>query len=581
LQRPRPDVDPLILVDGDGNTVPLADELSAGGEGRLYALERQPALAAKVYFGPSPERHRKLVAMIANPPGDPTLSQGHVSICWPTQLLFRHGVAHAAGFLMHRVDRGSHVPVFHMYNPKGRQALAPGFSWRYLARTASNIASVVESLHASGYVLGDINESNFLVSPQALVTLVDCDSMQVPAPGGTYFRCPVGKGDFTAPELQGRSFGETDRTASQDCFALAVLIFLLLMEGTHPFAGAWQVEDEDRSTEERIAHGDCAYAGSRNVLPPPGAPPIELLPDPVRTLFLRCFGPGLSNSLERPSAREWREALQAMERELVICRRNPRHVHARHWSHCPWCERAARLQGADPFPAPAVQQGLLPISFVRSALERPRPAAATRTRPESARRPAATPAHGWRRGRHALVALLLLGVAGAFATHFLTGPPSPQEEERQQTARIAQLRQDHQLVLLKTFEEDGQVRRHLLESPGTATQAVQGFSPTRPRWTSDADSCDVPRGTPLQIKGYIDNAGHFAINHYSAVVSVPSTVCHGQSGLVIAPMSALPRSLRLLDCPGRGGSLQGFAWHGSEEWSCGPPVSQGLLRPAP
>jgi hypothetical protein len=579
LQPPRPEVDPSSFIDGDGNTVRLADELSAGGEGRLYALERQPALAAKVYFGPSPDRHRKLVAMIANPPGDPTLSQGHVSICWPTQLLFRHGVAHAAGFLMHRVDRGSHVPVFHMYNPKGRQSLAPGFSWRYLVRTASNIASVVESLHASGYVLGDINESNFLVSPQALVTLVDCDSMQVPAPDGTCFRCPVGKGDFTAPELQGRSFGEIDRTASQDCFALAVLTFLLLMEGTHPFAGAWQGEGEDRSTEERIAAGDCAYVGSRNVLPPPGAPPIELLPEQLRMLFLRCFGPGLSNSLERPPAREWREALQAMEHELVICRRNPRHVHARHSSSCPWCERTALLQGADPFPAPAVQQGLLPISFVRSALERPRSSAATRT--ESARQRASTSVHGWLQGRDVLVALLLLGVVGAFAAHFLTLRPSPQEEERQQKARIEQLTHDHQLVPLQTYEEDGRVRRHLLEGPGTATQAVQRFSPVRPKWTFDNDSCDVPRGTPLQIKGYIDNAGYFAINHYSAVVSVPATVCHGQSGLVIAPMSALPQSLRLLDCPGRGGSLQGFAWHSSEEWSCGPPATPGLLRPAP
>ena len=56
---------------------------------------------------------------------------------------------------------------------------------------------------------------------------------------GSYYRCPVGKPEFTPPELQGRLFAHLDRAPEHDLFGLAVLIFQLLMEGTHPFAGVF------------------------------------------------------------------------------------------------------------------------------------------------------------------------------------------------------------------------------------------------------------------------------------------------------------------------------------------------------
>src|SRR5438105_3869599 len=82
---------------------------------------------------------------------------------------------------------------------------------------ARNIAAAVHAVHSRGYVIGDVNESNILVTDTALATLVDTDSFQVRDPGsGVVYRCPVGKPEFTPPELQGASFGEIDRTPEHD-----------------------------------------------------------------------------------------------------------------------------------------------------------------------------------------------------------------------------------------------------------------------------------------------------------------------------------------------------------------------------
>src|SRR5205814_1625917 len=100
----------------------------------------------------------------------------------------------------------------------------------------------------------------FLVSNTALVTLIDCDSMQVPGEDGRVFRCPVGKPDYTPPELQSQDFSTVDRAPSADDFGLAVLVFLLLMEGVHPFQGVWLGTGDPPALEDNIAAGRCPYA---------------------------------------------------------------------------------------------------------------------------------------------------------------------------------------------------------------------------------------------------------------------------------------------------------------------------------
>ena len=375
----------MPLTDQNGKSIVLDRKLGSGGEADIYAIAGNADLVAKIYFRHSSERQAKLQAMIGTPPPDPTGGQGHVSICWPKALLFDQGRV-GVGFLMHRVDFSTSVPVLRLYNPQDRQQVAPGFTWAYLLRTAVLIASVVEAIHACGYVVGDLNESNFLVSDRTLVTLVDCDSMQVPNGKGRFFRCTVGKPEFTAPELQGRDFGQVDRNTAHDNFALGVMIFQLLMEGIHPYAGIWRGQGDPPSLEERIRSGDCAYAGSVNISPMPAALPIELLPASLKSLVARCFGHGHNDPAMRPSPREWREGLTAVEKNLRICAANTQHVYPTHLTACPWCARTVLLRGFDPFASVAPQQPMAATPFIA-----PRPQVVPQPAPQLTVRPVVAP----------------------------------------------------------------------------------------------------------------------------------------------------------------------------------------------
>lgn len=339
----------------NGQLITLGTDLGGGGEGRIYTVLQDSSLVAKIYHANkliTETQESKLAAMLANPPDDPMASKGHTSIAWPVDLLWTVGEKQQiVGFLMLLVKEIN--PIINYYNPKERRHQCPLFSYLYLHRTARNLATAVHALHEYGYVIGDVNESNILVTDTALVTLVDTDSFQVPDPvNNLVYRCPVGKPGFTPPELQGKSFALLDRTPESDCFGLAVLIFQLLMEGTHPFDGEFTGVGESPFLEERIQAGHFPY-GKKHVpyIPRRIAPAFEILHPTLRLLFYLCFEVGYDDPQARPNAQTWAIALEEAENALVTCSVNDQHLYGNHLSSCPWCERMAQLGGRDPFPS--------------------------------------------------------------------------------------------------------------------------------------------------------------------------------------------------------------------------------------
>jgi hypothetical protein len=338
-----------VTLEHDPHTPPLQClALVRGGEATVYELPERPGLVAKVYHCPTPEHADKLAAMLATPPADPMAGSGHASIAWPVDRLLAAGDQAFLGYAMPRVEQAR--PVFEVYNPRSRLQACPRFHYGYLLRTARNLSAAARAVHERDYVIGDLNETNTLVSSQALVTLVDTDSFQVPAPGRVH-RCPVGKPEYTPPELQQVRFADFDRGPEHDAFALAVLIFQLLQQGVHPFSGRFTGTGEPAELAGRIATGQWPYARSRRVPydAPPHAPAFATLPPPVQDLMRRCFEGGHARSVLRPTAKQWQEALQEAEQELVACPANAQHFHHPRLSACPWCAMVRRL-GRDPFP---------------------------------------------------------------------------------------------------------------------------------------------------------------------------------------------------------------------------------------
>ena len=340
------------LATGEPVTLRTDTPLGAGGEARVFEIVQDTRLVAKIYHEPQAATVRKLAVMRDNPPDDPMAGTGELTIAWIVDLLQTVGEKkRVVGFLMPYVS--DRLPIFTFYNPSARRENCPLSNPLYLHRTARNLALAVRAIHSRGYVIGDVNESNILASETALVTLVDTDSFQVRDPeSGIVYRCPVGRPDFTPPELQGRAFGEFDRAPEHDNFGLAVLIFQLLMEGAHPFAGIYTSEGEPPPYESRILAGHFSH-GSKRVpyRPAASAVPFATVHHSLRSLFVRCFEEGHSDPARRPNAAEWAAALLEAEQELTTCTVNPQHRFGQHLASCPWCERTRLLNGRDPFPS--------------------------------------------------------------------------------------------------------------------------------------------------------------------------------------------------------------------------------------
>ena len=320
----------MLVFGENGSPVPLGQKLSGGDEADVYNVSDARQLAAKTYRNPSRYREAKLRAMISNPPQNQGLDEGH--ICWPRSLLFNQA-GNCAGFLMDRAELAGHVPVFKLYK-------SPTVTWKYLIQAAIHISAVTEAIQARGHAFGDINESNILLAETPHVTLVGCDSIQVRDPAkGTVFRPINRRPEFTPPELQGYEAGKIDRLACHDNFGLGVLVFLLLMEGVHPYSGLWKQRSDPPALEERIRNGICPYAGNPDIDCLPTAPPYSLLPPDISELFVRCFGEGHADPSRRPSAGEWKAALTGLEKALVECPAAKSHFYSNHLQSCPWCER--------------------------------------------------------------------------------------------------------------------------------------------------------------------------------------------------------------------------------------------------
>lgn len=342
---------PLALLrcfTGSGKSLLLTAKLGSGGEGDIYEVLGQPLWAAKVYLpkNRTPEREAKLKHMLADPPHDPFAGK-HVAFAWPLELLYGEK-REFIGFVMPKLETRKTALLFQVYHPA--EARRRGLGWRFRMAVAHNLSVVLGELHAKGYVVGDLNESNLLVGKDGLVTLVDCDSVQV-RDGRRVFHCRVQKPEYTPPELQGQSYADVTLTPNHDAFALAVLIFYLLMEGRHPFAGRGV-----QTPDEGIVAGRSTLTGLEPAI---GTPNPAVLPPGLRRLFLKAFGKG-----HRPGAEGWKRALGIEYSALKQCPKVPAHQYGGHLKACPWCDPDSLPKLAPPSPLPGMLE-----TGIRTSLE--------------------------------------------------------------------------------------------------------------------------------------------------------------------------------------------------------------------
>jgi DNA-binding helix-hairpin-helix protein with protein kinase domain len=369
-----------------GSRISIGAEIGKGGEGTVYAISGSPDLVAKIYTdGRAEDRRNKIEAMVGA-----GLHRQAAHISFPIEILLDEK-NRFVGFTMRKVKDA--LPIHQLWNSRDRQEKFPDATVAFMVRVAANVVRAVAELHHTGCVIGDINESGFLVTKQATVILIDSDSIQYSS-GSRVFPCVVGTPEYLPPEHQGvnqRSLGP--RGPNHDNFGAAVMIFRLLMSGTHPFGGIWKGRGDPPARPKWIEEFRYAYGAERhrlNVEPQPSAPPIDWLSDEIRSGFDRAFG--RSGVQQRPSANDWVQILDQFDSNLAQCRKSPFHQHRQNANSCPWCEteqkRKTELFGK---PKPSFQQKPFAQSTTTSPNAAPKNNQRARPSPPPPPRPSPSP----------------------------------------------------------------------------------------------------------------------------------------------------------------------------------------------
>ncbi len=202
--------------------VKLTKELGAGGEAVVY--ETDTKYVAKIYKKETitVRKYEKIKLMLSKEIWCP-------GVCYPVAILYNSD-NEFVGYLMPKAQ-GKELQKS-VFGPKPLFLKKfPGWKKRDTVELCVTILEKIQYLHDRNIIMGDINPANILVVSPKEVYFVDTDSYQVED-----FPCPVGTINYTAPEIQGRHFTDFLRTMGNENFAVATLLFMIMLPGKPPYS---------------------------------------------------------------------------------------------------------------------------------------------------------------------------------------------------------------------------------------------------------------------------------------------------------------------------------------------------------
>ena len=271
------------MFDHKNRSVELGTELGRGGEAVVYNLVGNSEYVAKLYHKhvldhkEYAEKAEKLAFMVRQQ----TVSINRFA-AWPSATLHETAGGRTTGLIMPKIP--SPVEIHDLYSSKSRKVKFPKADFRFLVRTALNCAAAFATLHSKNIVLGDVNQKNILACKNATIRLLDCDSFQITGNGKIY-KCKVGVGDWTPPELDNY---QMVRTKNHDNFGLAIIIFYLLFLGRHPYMGTIKGGKGGSDIAESVKQNRFAYgrnAAFYQMTPPPNGPVLKDFSANVEKMF--------------------------------------------------------------------------------------------------------------------------------------------------------------------------------------------------------------------------------------------------------------------------------------------------------
>lgn len=200
----------------------LGREMGAGGEATVYEVGEY---VAKIYKKEkiSKNKYEKINLLI-------TKGISCEGVCFPTEIIYNKQ-GEFVGYLMKKA-KGFNLSKS-VFAPKPVfQKRFPTWKKRDTVELCLTILNKIKYMHDRNIIIGDINPANILVVSPKEVYFVDTDSYQIED-----YPCPVGTINFTAPEIQGnKSYSEYLRTVGNENFAIATLLFMIMLPGKPPYS---------------------------------------------------------------------------------------------------------------------------------------------------------------------------------------------------------------------------------------------------------------------------------------------------------------------------------------------------------
>jgi DNA-binding helix-hairpin-helix protein with protein kinase domain len=319
----------------------LGGQLGEGAAGKVYRVEASEDRAAKLFHPDrnGPMLERKIHMMLGNAPALPGLQRGdhrHPQIAWPDEPL-NDATGRFRGFLMPLIDFDRSTSLVNLLQRSSRRSERLPEYYGYRVLVARNLAALFASLHQAGHFMIDLKPANLRVYREtSWLAVVDVDGFSVAGANGDRIAADQVSDEYVAPESYGRHVGLLGE--EQDRFALAIILFQLLNNGLHPFAGTASKPGQPSDNQGRIVAGLYPYGRTPAADTRPSATSIhDCFPSNTRALFDRAF----IGSAVRPSAAEWRAELDGLVATMTPCPVKP-DQHGRFGERCGFCEREAR-----------------------------------------------------------------------------------------------------------------------------------------------------------------------------------------------------------------------------------------------
>lgn len=266
-----------------------------GGEGMVYRTENGDI--CKIYHPSklSLNRKEKIELMVKK-------RISHEGICWPTEVVYNSN-KEFVGYLMPEA-KGKELNNLFL-----KPLLAKNFpDWtkRETVQLCITILEKINYLHHHNIIMGDLNPRNVLVVSPKEVYFVDCDSYQL-----NKYPCEVDVDHFRAPELIGKDMSKQMRTLGNESFAIATLLFMIMIPGKPPYA-----QTGSGTPEEDIAKMIFAYpkGAEKKGVVAPGHWRFcwSHLSYDIKEAFYNTFQGGevYSKEEDRLSSRDWLEKMK-------------------------------------------------------------------------------------------------------------------------------------------------------------------------------------------------------------------------------------------------------------------------------